>query len=260
MFKMVLMLNSDDLPNELPAFERFYLRYHAPEVIAQDGPMILRFIAYRPLPVIPEALAYGYYNERVTEIWFRSVDDFKRTPGVMFKSQPGPRKSFTFQAPWANKPVVWEAGIRPRVGLNVITPSPDNFLSGKYTTDEKTYIRWYTVTKYPQGVSLEEGEDWFLNVHAKEVVQQPRLMKYFSSRAVEVPGHTPNTWVRLTEMWYEDFHSWKKSVIDSQPKYTRPSWAKYDKYPFLEPYVDFASTFLMERPDHDYLKEAAPYP
>ena len=28
----------------------------------------------------------------------------------------------------------------------------------------------------------------------------------------------------------------------------------------LEPYVDFASTFLMERPDHDYLKEAAPYP
>ena len=260
MFKMVLMLNSDDLPNELPAFERWYLRYHAAEVISHDGPLILRFIAYRPLPVIPEALAYGYYNERVTEIWFRSVEDFKRPPGVVFRAKPGTMKSFTFQAPWANKPVVWESGLRPRVAIDVTSPPNDSFLGGKYTTDEKTYIRWYTVTKYPQGVSLEEGEDWFLNVHAKEVLQQPGLIKYFSSRAVDTPGHTPNTWVRLTEMWYEDFHSWKKSVIDSPPKYTKPPWAKYDKYPFLEPYVDFTGTFLMERPDHDYLKEAAPYP
>jgi len=49
-------------------------------------------------------------------------------------------------------------------------------------------------------------------------------------------------------------------VIDSPPKYTKPPWAKYDKYPFLEPYVDFASTFLTERPDIDYLKEAPAFP
>jgi len=51
MFKTVYMLHSEDLPNELPAFERFYLRYHAPEVISHDGPFIVRFIAWRPLPV-----------------------------------------------------------------------------------------------------------------------------------------------------------------------------------------------------------------
>ena len=260
MFKTVYMLHSEDLPNELPAFERFYLRYHAPEVISHDGPFIVRFIAWRPLPVIPEALAYGYYNERVTEIWFRSVEELKRPPGVVFRAQPGTMKSFTFQAPWANKPVDWEKWQTPRVALHVTTPAPDNFLGGKYTTDEKTYIRWYTVTKYPRGVSLAEGEDWFLNVHAKEVLQQPGLMKYYSSRTIEIPGRGPEKWVRLTELWYEDFHSWKKSVIDSPPKYTKPAWAKYDKYPFLEPYVDFTSTFLMERPDHDYLKEAPPYP
>jgi len=74
-----------------------------------------------------------------------------------------------------------------------------------------------------------------------------------------MPGR-PASWSRLTEFWYEDFNSWKKSVIDSPPAYTRPKWAEYERYPFLEPYVDFTSTFLMERPDHDYLREASPYP
>jgi len=61
-------------------------------------------------------------------------------------------------------------------------------------------------------------------------------------------GRYPIEWVRVTEQWYEDFTGWKKSVIDSPPKYTKPPWAKYDKYPFLEPYVDFTSTFILERP------------
>ena len=67
MIKLIFMLASKDLPNEMPAFERWYLRYHAPEVIAKDGPFITRFIAYRPLPVIPEALAYGHCKARATE-------------------------------------------------------------------------------------------------------------------------------------------------------------------------------------------------
>ena len=39
--------------------------------------------------------------------------------------------------------------------------------------DDKTILRWYQMIRYPKGVSIEEGEDWYLNVHAKEVMQQP---------------------------------------------------------------------------------------
>jgi len=46
-------------------FERWYLRYHACEVLSKDQPWIARFVGYRPLPVIPEALEYGHYNMRV---------------------------------------------------------------------------------------------------------------------------------------------------------------------------------------------------
>jgi len=53
MIKDVFILNSADLPNELPAFERWYLRYHAAEVISNRGPLLVRMVGYRPLPVIP---------------------------------------------------------------------------------------------------------------------------------------------------------------------------------------------------------------
>ena len=255
MIKDVFMLHSTDLPNELPAFERFYMRYHAPEVMSNRGPLIIRFIGYRPLPVIPEALEYGHYNQRVTETWFRSAEERP----YMVIGKPSGILNYRWQAPWAKESAQRQAGGVPGVSLTVTTPPPDVFLGGKYTADEKTIIRWYTVTKYPQGVSLEEGEDWFLNTHVKETLQQPGLTAYFSSRAIDMPGR-PATWVRLTELWYENFYGWKESVVDNPPKHTRPRWARYDKYPFLEPYVDFASTFLMERPDHDYLREASPYP
>jgi hypothetical protein len=97
-------------------------------------------------------------------------------------------------------------------------------------------------------------------VHSKEVLQQPGLIGYFSAKAVQFPGRSAPTWVRQSELIYEDFNGWKKSIIDKPPKYTKPRWAKYDKYPFLEPYVDFTSTFIAERPDIDYLKEAHPFP
>ena len=47
---------------------------------------------------------------------------------------------------------------------------------------------------------------------------------------------------------------WSRSS-PSPPRYTKPPWATYDRYPFLEPGVDFASTFILERPSDDWLRE-----
>ena len=272
MIKDVFLINSRDLPNELPAFERFYYRYHAPEVMSNRGPLLVRFVGYRPVPPIPEALDYGYYNMRVTEAWFRSVAERpSRTTNNILNYRWEREAPWVKQAPPApgqgprpggqgGPPAPGQGPRIPAVNFTVDTQPTEVFLGGKWYADDKTILRWYTVTKYPTGVPIEQGEDWFLNVHSKEVLQQPGLTAYFSHRTIAYPGDPPPTWVRLTELWYENFNGWKKSVIESPPKYTKPPWAKYDKYPFLEPYVDFASTFLMERPDHDYLRETTPYP
>jgi hypothetical protein len=249
--KLIFMLASKDLPNEMPAFERWYLRYHACEVLSKDQPWIARFVGYRPLPVIPEALEYGHYNMRVIEVWFRNMEDYFGGTSMFH---------FTWKGGWMKNPIEWDKYAIPRVSTCVPVPAQNVFLAGKYSAEEKMMLRWYTFTKYPEGVSVEEGDDWFLNVHSKEVLQQPGLIGYFSAKAVQFPGRSAPTWWRQSELGYEDFNGWKKSVVDHPPKYTKPRWAKYDKYPFLEPYVDFTSTFLAERPETDYMKEGRAFP
>jgi hypothetical protein len=59
----------------------------------------------------------------------------------------------------------------------------------------------------------------------------------------------------VSELWYENGSAWRKAVVASTRQYTEPPWAKYGKYPFLEPGVDFVSTFLLERPECDFLKD-----
>ena len=76
MIKNVVMIHIKDLPNELPAFERWYSGYHAREAVGSGGPWLTRYIGYRAVPAIPEADAYGYYNWRVTEMWARELEPF----------------------------------------------------------------------------------------------------------------------------------------------------------------------------------------
>ena len=102
-------------------------------------------------------------------------------------------------------------------------------------------------------------------------MKQPGLFRCFSHKAIrdpiKLPGHwapdgalppgiATHGWLRLVEMWYESFDAWHRSVIDSPPAYTPPIWATYDRYPFLEPYTDFISAFLLERPVDEFLRDS----
>jgi hypothetical protein len=141
--------------------------------------------------------------------------------------------------------------------------------------DEKTVLRWLIYLKYPEGVSEQEGEDWYLNVHAPEVLEQPGLTRFFSYKvlphrlfAPPRPGARrfthPDTrltmgWNRISEQWYENPAAWRRAIIDAPPRYTRPAWASHEQYPFLAPFRHFASTFILERPTDDYLRSMPPF-
>ena len=128
--------------------------------------------------------------------------------------------------------------------------------------------------RYPDGVSGEEGEDWFLRVHAPEVASQPGLVRFFSHKVLQnigsVPGRwRPDTmapestvktrWDRAMELWYETFEDWRRAVVGRTLAYTRPAWATQDAYPFLRPYEELASTFILERPNDDFLRDLRGY-
>ena len=119
---------------------------------------------------------------------------------------------------------------------------------------------------------MDEGDEWYLGVHAREVMRQPGLTRFFSYRVLpsQVPvqegvstflhprSHISSDWHRVSELWYENSAGWVESVIDSPVIYTSPSWATYKMYPFLQPDVDFARTFILERPTDDWLRVVPP--
>jgi len=243
-----------DIPlDAFPAMERWYHREHSAEIARRYGPWLQRHESYLPLPVPPEAQAYGFYNWRVTECYWREVPE------------PGPKGALSF-----TRPPVW-----PRVASCFVPPQPtEDFLGSEYTPAEKVGLRWYILSRYPEGVSREEGERWFLDVHVPEVMRRPGLYRFFSYQAVhDAPGlpgvwrpedvppgdMTQVRWDRVTEMWYETFSDWARAVIEAPPSYTAPTWATQDAYPFVKPGKDFVSSFILERPTDEFLRDLRAY-
>jgi hypothetical protein len=66
-------------------------------------------------------------------------------------------------------------------------------------------------------------------------------------------------WDRVIELWYETFSDWRRAVIEEPPSYTRPSWATRDTYPFVKPFEDFVCSFILERPNDEFLRDLRSY-
>jgi len=217
--------------------DRWYFRFHSKECMRFFGPWLRRYETYRAYDAPPEADRFNVYRGRMTELWHNSVEDF-------IEAKPNNRP-YTFPARAAGAPVT-----QPKPTAITMVPAmpTEDFLGKEPTPEQVTILRWYQVLKYPDGVSVEDGEKWYLDVHSQEAKEQPGLLKYVSHRVMENPPiDTP--YVRVTEMWYENFDAWRKAVIDSPPKYTTPPWG--GEYPF----VDMVSTFLPYKPDVDFLKD-----
>lgn len=248
--------------NDLPMMERWLLKEHAAEIISQLDPILERYVSYRAVPP-PEGSEHFYsYNWRMTEHWWRespyqgslldhhtSIAERWPTDYTAILGLPqGEARSLG----WGGKP----EGPHPPVFAFVPYRASEDFKGKGLTLDGGTNLRWVTAHRYPPGVSLEEGEDWYLNVHAKEVMEQPGLKRFFSFNVIE-PKTGP--FVRVSELWYDNANAWRKAILESPPKYTKPRWATYDRYPFLQPAVDFVSQFLLEAPTDDFKNYLRPY-
>jgi hypothetical protein len=239
-----------DIPvNHIASMERWYNRDHAPEIVRRYGPWLTRFESYLPVPAPADAQEYGFYNWRMTEGWWRELPAGDLEKDAFFTP---PR-------------------ISPRVAACFVPVRPTEvFVQGGFLPLEKAPIRWLMLLRYPDGVSCEQGEEWFLSTHAPEVAQQPGLLRFHGYQVIledlTVPGNwradtappgeqVQTSWHRVSELWYETFDDWRQAVGTTPPAYTKPSWATQETFPF----VDVASTFLLERPNDDYLKDLRGY-
>lgn len=251
---MIKSIVLHDIPmDHVAAMERWYWRDHSPEVVRRFGPWETRHDSWLPVDAPPEARKFGFYNWRMTVGWWRDLP------------LPGPQGELSF-----TQPPVW-----PKVATCFVPAQPtDDFMGWEIQPGERNVLRWFILIHYPEGVSKEEGEQWFKQVHAPEVMRQPGLYRFFSYKVLDGPMPLPGTWSpsahppegmvmpmwdRVIELWYDNFDDWRRSVIEQPPAYTKPVWATADAYPFLEPYRDFVSTFILERPTDEFHRDGRGY-
>ncbi len=214
-------------------FDRWYYRIHNKEYVRKFGPWLRRYENYRAYDPPPEAGRFGAVGGRVVELWYDSAETLKESRSL-FAALTG--------APF---PV-----IRP---ADVIVPAvpTEDFLGKEPTPEEKAPLRWLCVLRYPDGVSPEDGEKWYLKVYSEEAKKQPGLLKYVSYRTIQLTPD-PKPWHRVSELWYDDFAAWRKAVVESPPKYTPPRWSKKG------PFVDMVSIFVRPKPVTDFLRDTNP--
>jgi hypothetical protein len=237
----------------IAAMERWYWRDHAPEISRRFGPWLARHESFLPVDAPADARSYGLYNWRVTEGYWRELP------------LPGARGNLAFTVP-----PVW-----PRVATGFFPAQPTEDLVGGGTQPaERSVLRWYCLARYPEGVMCSDGERWFLEVHAREIAALGTPYRAFSTTAykepVALPGEWPmaaapprgsvlHTWDRLTELWFETFDDWRRFMTDLAPTLPPPPWAVGRAYPYLRPGVEFVSSFLLERPTDEFLRDARGY-
>ena len=108
--------------NHIAAMERWYFREHSAEIARRYAPWLTRHESYIPVPVMAEACAYGFYNWRVTEAWWREIP------------QIGPKGTFSFTVP-----PVW-----PTVATCFIPVQPsEDYMGSEFQPFEKNVLRWY---------------------------------------------------------------------------------------------------------------------
>jgi hypothetical protein len=250
MSKLLIIHKLND-ENDRPALERWFQRYHVPEVLTQS-PWTVKYVLYRVVPAPPGGENYGYYNYRVHENWVPDKSLRRGVKGILSMTK--------------------QPGACDAIIVNMPAEPTEDFLGGNCSIDDHTILRWVTAFRYPDSISVEAGEDWYLNTHVPEVMKQPGLTRFFSTKAYTAEKNPLpqgddfmkhedlffKQWHRVSEMWYQNNNGWVNSIINNPPQYTKPNWATYDKYPFLIPGCEFISTFILERPDHDYIKDFKP--
>jgi hypothetical protein len=260
MVKEIAIGVMSDAPSQADC-DRQYMRYHGPEVMRLSGPWMTRYQLWLPYVPPEEAIErFGAVRGRYAELWYREDD---------FLDRPSSLKGQTL--PW------WDEDNIPATGQTTVTvyanPSEEFYDSDPHP-DNTSILRWVTIIRYPEGVSIEDGEKWFLDVHAKESLNQPGLLKFVSYRVLtelaekamkgmnipQGPGMSegiamppsgmspPKSWVRANEYWYKDFDAWREAILESPPEYTAPSWG--GEYPFVE----ITSTFIPYYHDVDFMK------
>jgi len=153
--------------NDRPKIWRWLYKQHVPESISQFMPYCTKYCTYHALPLPEGALDFGTYNGMMTEhYWLFNIFQAKgsaHSSGLAFGEEyPEDFMELTCQPP---SDVLRQSGWQgSRDGYHPVVFSfapvfwEDDFKGSGRLTDAGPNVRWLFLLKYPDGVSIDEGD------------------------------------------------------------------------------------------------------
>lgn len=243
--------------------------HHVPESMSQFGPYVSKYAFYPALPTPPDGERFGTYRMQLTEhYWMVNplTPEFKNKamteyfPLDVLKWQgtiPDDNEVAVLEGKETEKMASGDAarstggdnGMPPFIWAFVPISWEEDFKGSGRTMEDGPNYRWQFVMKYPDGVSLQEGDKWFYEEVVPKFQESPDVTRMLSSKIIQEVNNCP--YQRVVEMWFNCPSGWHRTAVEKAKEIKKPSWAKYDQFPYLNPKFEISSLFLTDIPESD---------
>lgn len=243
-------------------------RHHIPDSISQFGPYVSKYAFYPALPTPQDGERFGTYRMQLTEHYWMvnpMSNEFKNKtlreyfPLDILRWQGNVPDVDDFMDNMEEAAANMEGddaratggdnGMPPFIFAFVPISWEEDFKGAGRTTEDGTNYRWQFVMKYPEGVSLEEGDKWFYEEVIPKFKEMPEVLRILTSKVIQEVNECP--YQRVVEMWFDCPSLWHKAAVEKAKDIKKPSWAKHDEFPYLKPKFEISSLFLTDIAESD---------
>ncbi|AWI06622.1 hypothetical protein [Clostridium drakei] len=243
--------------------------HHVPESMAQFGPYVSKYAFYPALPTPPDGERFGTHRMQLTEhYWLVNPLTLEFKNKAMTEYFPIDVLKWQGSVPDDNEVAILEGketekmksgdAARSTGGDNGMPPfiwafvpiSWEEDLKGEgRTMEDGPNYRWQFVMKYPDGVSMEEGDKWFYEEVIPKFQESPDVTRMLTSKILQSINNCP--YQKVVEIWFNCPSGWHRTAVEKAKEIKKPSWAKYDEFPYLKPKFEISSLFLTDIAESD---------
>lgn len=251
-------------------------KHHISDSISQFGPYVTKYAFYPALPTPQEGDRFGTHRMQLTEhYWLINPMSAEIKNKALTEYFPMDVLKWQGTIPDDNKVAVLEGeevdnvegddarstggnnGCPPFIFAFVPVCWEEDIKGAQRTVEDGPNYRWQFVMKYPEGVSMEEGDKWFYEEVIAKFKDMPDVLRILTSKIIqEVNGCT---YQRVVEMWFNCPSAWYRSAVVNAKEIKKPSWAQYDEFPYLKPKFEISSLFLTDIAESDNFSQYRGY-
>lgn len=204
------------------AGENWYFEQHTQ--LAKKMPRIIKYVTYRAIKNTGRAYTPAPDFIRLTEIWWKDLPDAEKAMTSnegkeAWKDNKWPSGGYkygTFKSATVANPIDLLDPDR-----NTETDRWVNEMSGRQA------VKYILTFSYPEGMSFDEGEEWYLRGLVPVARKMPGIIRYVTWKAIQLTGEQPPGFTRLTEVWFEDITAWQKAMDSEESRAS----AKFNQNP-----------------------------